>query len=83
MRIINGDDVNPNGAAASALGCFSQCRYALLVELRAVPDTPQLLISIEKYDDFAFEAISEATDLIRTKHHIDKTDDLSEASVDF
>lgn len=73
---------NPHGAAASALGYLFQCRYALLEGLRAVPDTPQLLISIEKFDDVAFEANGEPTDLIQTKHHIDKTGDLSDASVD-
>lgn len=73
---------NPHGAAASALGYLFQCRYALLEGLRAVPDTPQLLISIEKFDDVAFEANGEPTELIQTKHHIDKAGDLSDASVD-
>jgi hypothetical protein len=73
---------NPHGAAASALGYLFQCRYALLEGLRAVPDMPQLLISIEKFDDVAFEANGEPTDLIQTKHHIDKAGDLSDASVD-
>ncbi len=73
---------NPHGAAFSALGYLFQCRYALLGGLRAAPDTPQLLISIEKFDDVAFEANGEPTDLIQTKHHIEKTGDLSDASVD-
>ncbi len=73
---------NPHGAAASALGYLFQCRYALLEGLRAVPDTPQLMISIEKFDDVAFEANGEPTELIQTKHHIDKAGDLSDASVD-
>ena len=49
-----GTSDNPHGAAASALGYLFQCRYALLDGLRAVPDTPHLLISIEKFDDVAF-----------------------------
>lgn len=73
---------NPHEAASSALGYLFQCRYALLEGLRAVPDTPQLLISIEKFDDVAFEANGEPTELIQTKHHIDKAGDLSDASVD-
>ncbi len=73
---------NTHGAAASALGYLFQCRYALLVGLRALPDTPQLLVSIEKFDDVAFEANGEPTDLIQTKHHIDKTGDLFDSSVD-
>ena len=46
-----------------------------------MPDTPHLLISIEKFDDVAFEANGEPTDLIQTKHHIDKTGDLSDSIV--
>jgi len=73
---------NPHGAAASAMGYLFQCRYALLAGLRAVPDRPELMISIEKFDDVAFEANGEPTDLIQTKHHIDKAGDLSDGSVD-
>jgi len=73
---------NTHGAAASAVGYLFQCRYALLEGLRAVPDTPQLLISIEKFDDVAFEANGEPTALIQTKHHIDKTGDLTDTSID-
>jgi hypothetical protein len=73
---------NPHGAAASAVGYLFQCRYALLMGLRAVLDTPQLLISIEKFDDVAFEANGEPTELIQTKHHIGKSGDLSDMSVD-
>jgi hypothetical protein len=73
---------NPHGAAASAMGYLFQCRYALLAGLRAVPDRPELMISIEKFDDVAFEANGEPTELIQTKHHIDKAGDLSDGSVD-
>jgi len=73
---------NPHGAAASAMGYLFQCRYALLAGLRAVPDSPELMVSIEKFDDVAFEANGEPTDLIQTKHHIDKAGDLSDGSVD-
>lgn len=73
---------NPHGAAASALGYLFQCRYALLMGLRAVLDTPHLRISIEKFDDVAFEANGEPTELIQTKHHIGKSGDLSDMSLD-
>jgi hypothetical protein len=73
---------NSHGAAAAAMGYLFQCRYALLEGLRAVPDTPHLLISIEKFDDVAFESNGEPTALIQTKHHIDKIGDLSDSSVD-
>jgi len=77
-----GTPENTHGAAASAMGYLFQCRYALLEGLRAAPDTPQLLISIEKFDDVAFEANGEPTALIQTKHHVDQAGDLTDASVD-
>ena len=43
---------------------------------------PQLGISIEKFDDVAFEAQGEPTELIQTKHHIEKLGNLSDASTD-
>lgn len=73
---------NPHGATPSALGYLFQCRYGLLVGLRALLDTPQLLISIEKFDDVAFEEDGEPITLIQTKHHIGKSGDLSDKSVD-
>ena len=42
-------------ASASATGYLFQCRYALFVGLKATIDTPQIEISIEKFDDIAFE----------------------------
>jgi hypothetical protein len=78
-----GTPKNPHGAGPSALGYLYQCRYALLEGLRAVRATPQLFISVEKFDDVAFEANGEPTALIQTKHHINRAGDLSDASVDF
>ncbi len=77
-----GTPENPHEAAASAMGYLFQCRCALMEGLRAVQDNPQLLISIEKFDDVAFEVNGEPTDLIQTKHHIGKTGDLTDVSVD-
>ena len=73
---------NPHSAVASALGYLFQCRYALFVGLRAVLETPQLLISIEKFDDVAFESNGKPAELIQTKHHIGKSSDLSDMSID-
>ena len=39
----------------------------------AIPDSPQLEISVEKFDDIAFEANGEPIQLIQTKHHVGKT----------
>ena len=77
-----GTPKNPHGASPSALGYLYQCRYALLEGLRAGRATPQLSISVEKFDDIAFEANGEPTALIQTKHHLNRAGDLSDASVD-
>ena len=78
MRI----DDRIHSASASATGYLYQCRYALLAGLRAIPDRPQLEISVEKFDDVAFEKDGEPTELIQTKHHIDRAANLSDASSD-
>ena len=73
---------NTHEASASAAGYLFQCRYALYAGLCAIPDTPQLEISIEKFDDIGFEAQGEPTELIQTKHHIAKQGSLTDASAD-
>lgn len=73
---------NPHEASASTTGYLFQCRYALLAGLRVVLESPQLSISIEKFDDVAFETNGEPTELIQTKHHVGKTGDLTDASTD-
>ena len=73
---------NAHEASASAVGYLFQCRYALYAGLRAIPNDPQLEISIEKFDDVGFEAQGEPTQLIQTKHHIAKQGNLSDASAD-
>ena len=73
---------NTHEASASAAGYLFQCRYALYAGLRAIPNAPQLGISIEKFDDVGFEAQGEPTELIQTKHHIGKQGNLTDASPD-
>jgi hypothetical protein len=73
---------NGHQASASATGYLYQCRYALLAGLRAIPDSPQVEISIEKLDDVAFEVGGEPTALIQTKHHVGKHGSLTDTSVD-
>ena len=69
-------------ASASATGYLFQCRYALLAGLRATGDTPQLHISIEKFDDIAFDKAGVPSELIQTKHHVARTGSLTDASPD-
>lgn len=64
-------------ASASATGYLFQCRYALLAGLQAIAKSPQLEISIEKFDNIGFEADGEPTQLIQTKHHVGKLGSLT------
>lgn len=66
-------------ANASALGYFYQARYAFLLLLIADIGSE---ISIEKFDDVAFEQGGNPTQLLQTKHHISNTGSLTNASVD-
>lgn len=69
-------------ASASATGYLYQCRIALLLGLRAIPQTPDLMISVEKFDDVAFDTNGTPSELIQTKHHVGSTGNLSNASTD-
>jgi len=69
-------------ASASATGYLFQCRIALLFGLRAIPLTPNLSISIEKFDDVAFDSNGTPNEQIQAKHHIGSTGNLSNASPD-
>lgn len=73
---------NTHEARASATGYLYQCRIALLLGLRAIPLTPDLEISVEKFDDVAFDTNGTPSELIQTKHHIGSTGNLSNASSD-
>jgi len=66
-------------AAAPMAGYLFQCRLALLLGLRMMRKNPNGHISIEKFDDVAFENDNIPECLIQAKHHIDSKslDDLS------
>lgn len=69
-------------ARASAIGYLFQCRYALLRGLQATFDSPSLNISIEKFDDVAFDKAGDPTEQIQTKHHLNGLGNLTDASPD-
>jgi hypothetical protein len=69
-------------ASASATGYLYQCRIALLLGLQAIPLNPDLLISVEKFDDVAFDTNGTPSELIQTKHHVGSTGNLTNASSD-
>lgn len=76
------DHSNEHGAASSAAGYLFQARYSLLLGLQAIASTPQLSISIEKFDDISFQDNGSPVQLIQTKHHIATKGDLTDSSSD-
>jgi hypothetical protein len=56
-------------SAAEALqGYLYQCRHALLLFLQRNRAAPSVRVSVEKFDDVAFEGGGEPRELIQTKH---------------
>jgi hypothetical protein len=82
LELAVADTNKKHTAAASATGYLFQCRYALLKGIEAIPDSPELDISIEKFDDIAFESDGSPTELIQTKHHIGTVGNLTDGSID-
>ena len=68
-------------ASASLAGYLFQCRLALLRGLQMLKMKPNGQISIEKFDDIAFESDDMAACLIQAKHHV-KPKSLSDVSID-
>ena len=63
------------------LGYLAQCRYALLAALRELRQNPSHEISIERFDDIAFEDAGTPLELIQLKHH-GAPSDVGDKSVD-
>lgn len=76
------DTKKSHEASASATGYLYQCRIALLLALRAIPLNVNQEISVERFDDVAFDKIGSPSELIQTKHHIEKNGSLTDASSD-
>lgn len=68
-------------AAEPMLGYLYQCRYALLRSLEEARNSAGISVSIERFDDVAFDRSGDPVDLIQTKHH-GKPGSLSDSSVD-
>lgn len=73
---------NNFSASASLMGYLYQCRLALLESLRRLKKNVTFSISIETLDDVVFAHDGKAIEILQTKHHINKTADLSDASPD-
>lgn len=75
------NQVNQFNASGSLAGYLYQCRLALLLGLQMVKKKPNGHISIEKFDDIAFENDDYSKCLIQAKHHVTPKA-LSDSSVD-
>jgi len=73
---------NKFDATASMVGYLYQCRFALFKAIEATRDAPGADISIERFDDVAFEQNGDPVELIQTKHHLAGKGSLSDASTD-
>lgn len=69
-------------ASASATGYLYQCRIALLMALKAIPLNVNQEVSVERFDDVAFDNTGTPSELVQTKHHIEKSGNLTDASSD-
>ena len=73
---------NQFGAGPSLLGYLYQCRVALLLTLRKTRRDPGLQVSIERFDDVAFEEGESPLERIQTKHKVNRQGSLSDKSSD-
>ncbi len=69
-------------AAPALIGYLFQCRYALLGSLRRLRAAVDFVVSIETLDDVVFQQDGSPPDLLQTKHHLNRTADLTDASPD-
>jgi hypothetical protein len=69
-------------AAQSAAGYLYQARLALAEALRYAYADSGIEFAIEKVDDVSFEKDGSALELLQTKHHLRKSGDLTDGSVD-
>ena len=71
-----------HSAAQSAAGYLYQARLALVEALRYAYVDSGIEIAVEKFDDVSFEKDGNALELLQTKHHLKKSGDLTDSSVD-
>jgi hypothetical protein len=71
-----------HSAAQSVAGYLYQARLALAECLRYAYRDSGIEIAIEKFDDVSFEKDGSALELLQTKHHLKKSGDLTDGSVD-
>lgn len=80
----SGSSASAFGAAGPALGYLAQVDYALLAALERMDDEDDFSVSIETLDDIVFHdaETGDATEKWQSKHTIDQTRSLADASPD-
>lgn len=76
------DAVSSYSAAASMLGYFYQCRLALYETVVRLRTSPDVVVSVETLDDVVFEKNGKPAEIIQVKHHIKRTANLTDQSID-
>ena len=71
-----------HSAAGSAAGYLYQARLALVAALRYAYVDSSIEIAVEKFDDVSFEKGGNALELLQTKHHLKRSGELTDKSVD-
>jgi hypothetical protein len=71
-----------HSAAQSAAGYLYQARLALAEALRYAYVDSGIEIAVEKLEDVSFEKNGSPLELLQTKHHLKKSGDLTDSSVD-
>lgn len=69
-------------AASSALGYFYQSQWPLVELLLRGADQPDAAITVELYDDVAWEEDGTPTELLQVKHHLNSTRSLGDKDDD-
>jgi hypothetical protein len=69
-------------ASGPFLGYLYQCRYALLLLLQRLKTDAAAEVSIERFDDVAFEKSGDPHELIQSKHQKGQPSSLTDASAD-
>lgn len=72
-----------HSAAPAALGFLAQVEYALLLALQRLDTTLTFEVSLETLDDIVFDdGVEDRVELFQTKHHVDRSASLTDASTD-
>lgn len=69
-------------ATEGALGYLFQCRCALLLALRRLRAGEEFLLFLETLDDVVFESEGSPMEVLQTKHHRERSANLTDASPD-